>query len=211
MASTASRFLRKLPRSLKLPQTLVRSNLTRVLSSSTQQTTEPSDSLRRIGSRLLRHDSIATRSFSSQEGPAPIDYSSILQEDEFHKLANVTMNHLLEKIEDYGDNVQIDGFDIDYGVKDRLFDAFKILFLPFVDVSEQNEVLTLKLGSLGTYVLNKQTPNRQIWMSSPVSGPSRFDWDREANAWIYRRTEAKLHKLLEEELESLCGEPIQLS
>lgn len=43
------------------------------------------------------------------------------------------------------------------------------------------------------------------------SGPSRFDWDREANAWIYRRTEAKLHKLLEEELESLCGEPIQLS
>lgn len=43
------------------------------------------------------------------------------------------------------------------------------------------------------------------------SGPSRFDWDRDANAWIYRRTEAKLHKLLEEELESLCGEPIQLS
>lgn len=32
----------------------------------------------------------------------------------------------------------------------------------------QNEVLTLKLGSLGTYVINKQTPNRQIWMSSPV-------------------------------------------
>ncbi|CAB77809.1 putative frataxin-like protein [Arabidopsis thaliana] len=111
------------------------------------------------------------------------------REEEFHKLANFTINHLLEKIEDYGDNVQIDGFDIDYG----------------------NEVLTLKLGSLGTYVLNKQTPNRQIWMSSPVSGPSRFDWDRDANAWIYRRTEAKLHKLLEEELENLCGEPIQLS
>jgi frataxin len=72
--------------------------------------------------------------------------SSVLQEEEFHKLANFTINHLLEKIEDYGDNVQIDGFDIDYG----------------------NEVLTLKLGSLGTYVLNKQTPNRQIWMSSPV-------------------------------------------
>lgn len=44
--------------------------------------------------------------------------------------------------------------------------AYKVS--PFVDVSKQNEVLTLKLGSLGTYVLNKQTPNRQIWMSSPV-------------------------------------------
>lgn len=35
-------------------------------------------------------------------------------------------------------------------------------------IAFQNEVLTLKLGNLGTYVINKQTPNRQIWMSSPV-------------------------------------------
>ena len=32
----------------------------------------------------------------------------------------------------------------------------------------QNQVLTLKVGPLGTYVINKQTPNRQIWLSSPV-------------------------------------------
>ncbi|KAL9285550.1 Frataxin [Arabidopsis thaliana] len=186
--ATASRFLlRKLPRFLKLSPTLLRSNGVRVSSNLIQDSIEPLDSFWRIGSRI-RHDSLTTRSFSSQ-GPASVDYSSVLQEEEFHKLANFTINHLLEKIEDYGDNVQIDGFDIDYG----------------------NEVLTLKLGSLGTYVLNKQTPNRQIWMSSPVSGPSRFDWDRDANAWIYRRTEAKLHKLLEEELANLCGEPIQLS
>ena len=25
-------------------------------------------------------------------------------------------------------------------------------------------------------MLNKQPPNRQIWLSSPVSGPKRFDW-----------------------------------
>ncbi|KAG2330784.1 hypothetical protein Bca52824_001964 [Brassica carinata] len=93
------------------------------------------------------------------------------QEDEFHKLANLTINDLLEKIEDYGDNVlQIDGFDIDYG----------------------NEVLTLKLGSLGTYVMNNQTPNRQIWMSSPVSGPSRFVWDRDATAWILSANRSKV-------------------
>ncbi len=29
-------------------------------------------------------------------------------------------------------------------------------------------MLTVKLGSKGTYVLNKQTPNRQIWFSSPI-------------------------------------------
>ncbi len=40
----------------------------------------------------------------------------------------------------------------------------------------QQGVLTLRLGDLGTYVINKQTPNRQIWMSSPLSGPVRYDW-----------------------------------
>ena len=29
-------------------------------------------------------------------------------------------------------------------------------------------MLTVKLGRHGTYVINKQTPNRQIWLSSPV-------------------------------------------
>lgn len=32
----------------------------------------------------------------------------------------------------------------------------------------QSGVLTVKLGGdLGTYVINKQTPNKQIWLSSP--------------------------------------------
>jgi frataxin-like iron-binding protein CyaY len=35
-------------------------------------------------------------------------------------------------------------------------------------VSLQQGVLTVRLGKHGTYVINKQTPNRQIWLSSPV-------------------------------------------
>ena len=35
-------------------------------------------------------------------------------------------------------------------------------------LSDQQGVLTVKLGQRGTYVINKQVPNRQIWMSSPV-------------------------------------------
>uniref|UniRef100_A0A9I9D5U6 ferroxidase n=1 Tax=Cucumis melo TaxID=3656 RepID=A0A9I9D5U6_CUCME len=122
-------------------------------------------------------------------GPATIDYSSLMQEGEFHRLADFTIQGLQEKLEEYGDNLQIDGFDVDYG----------------------NEVLTLRLGNLGTYVLNKQTPNRQIWLSSPLSGPSRFDWDQNSRAWIYRRNKANLLSLLETELMQLCGEPINLS
>ncbi|CAN0896944.1 Frataxin, mitochondrial [Linum grandiflorum] len=123
------------------------------------------------------------------EGPAAIDYRSVLQENEFHQLADSTINDLQEKLEEYGDTVQVDGFDIDYG----------------------NEVLTLKLGELGTFVLNKQTPNRQLWLSSPVSGPSRFDWDRDAEAWIYRRTKSNLIQVFESELKQLCGQPLKLA
>ncbi|XP_045799108.1 frataxin, mitochondrial isoform X2 [Trifolium pratense] len=99
--------------------------------------------------------STSSRNFCSQKsnlvdqfhGPAPIDYSSLLQEGDFHRLAESTIHNLQEKFEDYGDSIDLDGFDIDYG----------------------NDVLTVKLGELGTYVLNKQTPNRQLWLSSPLS------------------------------------------
>ncbi|KAL1341300.1 hypothetical protein HN51_027786 [Arachis hypogaea] len=131
----------------------------------------------------------SSKLLDESQGPAAIDYRSLLQEGEFHKLADSTIHSLQEKLEDYGDDVEVDGFDIDYG----------------------NDVLTVKLGNLGTYVLNKQTPNRQLWLSSPVSGPSRFDWDRGSKVWIYRRNKANLYEVLETELEQLCGKPIVLS
>ncbi|KFD58023.1 hypothetical protein M513_01256, partial [Trichuris suis] len=70
------------------------------------------------------------------------------------------------------------------------------------DVSYADGVLTLKLGGRkGTYVINKQTPNKQIWLSSPVSGPKRYDYvDGE---WIYSRDGKSLKELLKEELRQL--------
>jgi frataxin len=47
------------------------------------------------------------------------------------------------------------------------------------DVNVSQGVLTIKLGSCfdnKTWVINKQTPNRQLWWSSPISGPRRFEY-----------------------------------
>ena len=68
------------------------------------------------------------------------------------------------------------------------------------DVTLASGVLTLSLEGHGTYVINKQSPNRQIWLSSPISGPSRFDYNQETNTWVYKHTGRSLHALLEEEI-----------
>jgi frataxin len=45
------------------------------------------------------------------------------------------------------------------------------------DTSLSQGILTIDLTSMkkGIWVLNKQTPNRQIWWSSPISGPRRYE------------------------------------
>ena len=48
-------------------------------------------------------------------------------------------------------------------------------------------VLTLSMPPHGTWVLNKQTPNRQIWWSSPLSGPRRYEYCDEEDVWLYTR------------------------
>lgn len=69
-------------------------------------------------------------------------------------------------------------------------------------------------------MINKQPPNRQIWLSSPVSGPKRYDWvllaasqshkedstidsgddGSTGGKWIYLRDGTSLSELLKKEL-----------
>jgi frataxin len=49
--------------------------------------------------------------------------------------------------------------------------------IPDAEVSLSQGVLSVNLGpSIGAWVLNKQTPNKQIWWSSPISGPRRYEY-----------------------------------
>ena len=56
-------------------------------------------------------------------------------------------------------------------------------------------------------MLNKQPPNKQIWLSSPLSGPKRFDWTIQGEGmnykegsgegeWIYIRDGSSLEEIL---------------
>ncbi|KAG6837115.1 hypothetical protein H0H93_014421 [Arthromyces matolae] len=81
---------------------------------------------------------------------------------------------------------------------------------PTYEVEYHSGVLTLSLGQKGTYVINKQPPNKQIWLSSPFSGPKRYDYTEEGDDWLYSRDSQALGDLLNQELTKALGQPIDL-
>ncbi|MBW0538443.1 hypothetical protein O181_078158 [Austropuccinia psidii MF-1] len=106
--------------------------------------------------------------------------SSDLSLQEYHQLSDETLNHLTEALEQLieSNHPNVTGWDVDYS----------------------SGVLNFHMGSHGTYVLNKQPPNKQIWLSSPLSGPKRFDYDKTEECWFYNRDQSKLKELLCEEV-----------
>lgn len=81
-----------------------------------------------------------------------------------------------------------------------LFDELEVLGEEHhqIDVELAQGVMTLTVAPGKTYVINKQPPNKQIWWSSPISGPKRFDLIE--GQWTTLRDGSKLTDLLAEEL-----------
>ncbi|EAA06839.5 AGAP000813-PA [Anopheles gambiae str. PEST] len=83
------------------------------------------------------------------------------------------------------------------------------------DVTYGDGVLTVSFGEPhGTYVINRQLPNRQIWLSSPTSGPKRYDFipdKRTVNEgyWLYRHDGVTLHELLQREISAIVGRELE--
>ena len=89
-------------------------------------------------------------------------------------------------------------------------------------------MLTLKLGDKGTYVINKQPPNKQIWLSSPfryalfpnsfqvlsspwsTSGPKRYDYSPFHDDWRYARDDSSMGDLLNREIGEILGTDVNV-
>ena len=113
---------------------------------------------------------------SNQDGVISAEFKN-----NYEKVADETLESLTEQFDFIGEEIEDDNIS------------------DYYDVTYSSGVLTVKLGpSVGTFVLNKQSPNLQLWLSSPLSGPKRFDLIE--NKWIYKRTGESLHELLSNEL-----------
>lgn len=75
--------------------------------------------------------------------------------------------------------------------------------------------MTINFGSShGTYVINRQSPNRQIWLSSPTSGPKRYDFvptnqTASEGCWVYKHDGITLHELLQEEIRLIVRREVE--
>jgi len=86
------------------------------------------------------------------------------------------------------------------------------------EINYASGVLTIQLPPHGTWVINKQTPNRQLWWSSPLSGPRRYEWDGTVERWVCTKIgEAEketdgnyLSDALEKEMKTLFGMDLNL-
>ena len=80
-----------------------------------------------------------------------------------------------------------------------------------VDLSDG--ILTLELESGAKYIVNKQAPNRQIWLASPVSGGWHFEHaggDGSPANWRATKGGASLASLLTNELAKATGIELRL-
>ncbi|KAL1715474.1 hypothetical protein EV715DRAFT_207417, partial [Schizophyllum commune] len=108
--------------------------------------------------------------------------------ERYHALSDATMDTMLDNLENLLDDLGKSEFEVEYS----------------------SGVLTLILGEHGTYVINKQPPNKQIWLSSPFSGPKRYDYDAEKDNWYYARDGRALGDLLNEELSKALDQKVDL-
>jgi len=106
--------------------------------------------------------------------------------EEFHERADHYLGELLQRLEEAQEKDPAIEVDYSAGVLEV--------------TSQQN-----------TFVLNKQPPNKQIWLSSPISGPKRFDWVvaqegmdfKEGGGvgdWVYMRDGSSLTDIIRKEL-----------
>lgn len=78
------------------------------------------------------------------------------------------------------------------------------------DVESDGGVVRLTLSDGSGYVINTQTPNRQIWLSSPVSGPWRYEWENGEGVWRATRDGHELFGKLIAELNEVAKDGVKM-
>jgi iron donor protein CyaY len=84
----------------------------------------------------------------------------MLDESRFHAIANATLMHLFDQLEDAFERGDFEELDL------------------------QGGILTIETLHGQTLLLSKHTPSCQLWLASPISGGLHFDYDETEQEWL---------------------------
>ncbi|OAP64698.1 iron donor protein CyaY [Fonsecaea erecta] len=145
----------------------------------------------------LQPDSSDPKSPNTEPSPGTPSGAAQISDSEYHEIADQYLNTLVLAMEELAESSS-EGIEAEFSAG----------------------VLTITHPKHGTYVINKQPPNKQIWLSSPISGPKRYDWvvpgdsqhekadstvdlgddGQSGGKWIYLRDGSSLSDLIKKEL-----------
>lgn len=91
-------------------------------------------------------------------------------------------------------------------ILNKIFDQVDEKEFDFADTNFSAGVLSISFNKKKNYVLNIQRPNLQVWLSSPISGPQRFEFDLEKNKWVNIRNNKCILDILNEEFNNILRE-----
>jgi len=82
----------------------------------------------------------------------------------------------------------------------HIYETLDVMDLEVVDsIVLSDGVLKISFKKNKHFVINIQRPNLQIWLSSPFSGPQRFEFNLKENKWENIRNKKSILLILEEE------------
>ena len=102
---------------------------------------------------------------------------------QYHKVSEKYLMYLMDQLDTLGES--IDDFNCDYS----------------------SGILNFNVRH-HKYVLNKQPPNKQIWWSSPISGPLRFDFD--GKVWFNKHNQL-ISDLLQKEWNEMTKQNVSIN
>lgn len=127
---------------------------------------------------------------------------------------NVTRSYALstqgEEIEDKIDNISASEYGrIADEYLENMSDELEELSMDHegIEIELVQGVLTVTVPPNGTYVINRQPANKQIWLSSPISGPNRFDSIQ--SKWIALKDGSSLTEIMENEISEAIQSPFK--
>jgi frataxin len=159
------------------------------VASSTQTTTTQTQT-RSITTRFALQKSKSLGESSSSNNNNSTTRRLFNSEGEYHTFADETLEDLQDAVENALESANIPEFEITFA----------------------SGVMTMVMPPHGIWVINKQSPNQQLWWSSPLSGPRRYEY--QDGEWVYTRADEShsmtLAQTLQEEIKQIYQVEIEV-